>query len=202
MKKTLILIILCHCFSLCKAVGPKEINFDGSQYLKTNEQAHGGSIAAEYSPQGKNDGSQIIITHVQDKNDPNKLAKNLKSKKGVEVIDIEKLKSDNSDLLVWFVQFDLPHLKVKNSICRIIKNPRQNGSTVFQYVETKKLKSQSEGAPLPDFTRLAENMKKLPIDQYPTTLSQSMTHSTSFKRPHIPWYKRKNAWAGYPRMYD
>ncbi|HRE32075.1 MAG TPA: hypothetical protein PLD88_08890, partial [Candidatus Berkiella sp.] len=68
-----------------------------------------------------------------DKNDPNRIATDLKGKKGVDIVDVESLTPDRSDLVIRFVQFDMPNLKVKNNICRIKRSSNNKGSVVFQY---------------------------------------------------------------------
>jgi hypothetical protein len=177
MKKELILLISLQFVSTGFAVGPNELNFDGARYFKTSEKLNGNSLAAEYASRGGNSASKIIVTHVRDKNNPNKIATDLKTKKGVEVVDIENLKDDHSDVLVRFIQFDVPNSKVKNNICRIKRSANQNGSVVFQYVESKQLRSHAEGSVMPDFTKIADNMKLLPVEQYSTSLSQRIVPS-------------------------
>lgn len=194
MKKALIFLLLGQLVSNCYAIGPNELTIDGMRFVKSNERAHNNSIAAEYVSASKNSSASVIITHVTDKNDPSKLVKGLKEKKSVSIIDTESLKPDNSDMLVTFVMFDLPNLKVKNNLCRIKRSPNQNGSIVLQYVDTKRLKSQSEGATLTDFAQISESVKQLPVDQY----LSSMSHHFE-RKSNVPWFKRANAWAGFPQ---
>jgi hypothetical protein len=133
-----------------------------------------------------------VLTHVLDKNDPAQIVQGLKKKKSVEVVESEKLK--DGDYLVSFVKFDMPNLKVQNNLCRIKKDPHQ-GSIVFQYIDTKRMKSQSEGAPFTDFTQVSEKVKELPLDSYMTAYSESRSYRP-VSDSHIPWYKRPNARAG------
>jgi hypothetical protein len=178
-------------------MGPNSLTIDGTQFVKNNERANGNSYLAEYVPVGGSGSLSVIITHVTDKNEPSAIVSNLKGKKSVSIIDTESLKPDNSDMMVNFVIFDLPNLRVKNNLCRITKNPNQNGSIVIQYVDTKRLKSQSEGATPTDFTQIAESMKQLPATQYLSGMSERYMGGRS--GGNVPWFKRANAWAGAPR---
>lgn len=199
MNRILLMLLLSHCITLAHAVGPNELNFDGTRYYKVSERSHGNSIAAEYTTQRRNGYSKVIITHVTDKNDPNKIATDLKGKKGVDIIDVESLTADRSDLIIRFIQFDVANSSVKNNICRIKKSSNNKGSVVFQYVERKHFKQQAQGSVLPDFTKVAENMKELPVEKYSTSLSQRMNH---YQEEYEPWYQQRQRyqgqWGRYP----
>lgn len=203
MKRTALALMLCQLATASYAVGPNELNFDGFRYYKVSEKAKGNSLAAEYKTQNRNGYSSVIITYVTDKNDPNKIASDLRGKKGVDIIDIESLAPDRSDLLIRFMQFDTQNSRVKNNICRIKKSANNKGSVVFQYVENKHFKSgQTGGAELPDFTKIAENMKQLPVEKYSTSLSQRMTNYDD--EEYVPWHQRqryRGHWGRYP-MYE
>lgn len=196
------------CLSSAHALGPNQLSFNGMKFYKSDERTQNNVRIAEYEAVDGNNAASIVLTHVLDKNDPSKIATGLKQKKSIEVMDVENVKPDSSDVMVTFVKFDMPNLKVENNLCRIIKSPAQNGSIVFQYVEKKKLKSQAEGATIPDFTVLAENLKELPIDQYVSSLSQTRSETASYHQParrvsnsNIPWYKRPGARTGTPQSY-
>jgi len=199
MKSILLMFFLSQFISVSFAVGPNELNFDGTRYIKVSEKKKGNSIAAEYTTQRRNGYSKVIITHVTDKNDPNKIATDLKGKKGVDIIDIESLNPDRSDLIIRFMQFDAANSKVKNNICRIKKSSNNRGCVVFQYVENKHFQQQAGGSVLPDFTKLAENMKELPVEKYSTSLSQRFNNYDD--EEYQPWYQRQryqNHWGRYP----
>lgn len=204
MKRIFLMLSLVAAATTTYAVGPNELNFDGLRYYKISERTKGNSIAAEYKPQARNSAAQVIITYVTDKNDPNRIAKDLRGKKGVDIVDIESLVPDRSDLLIRFIQFDMGNLKVKNNICRIKRSANNRGSVVFQYVESKHLKHQAEGSVMPDFTKVADNLKQLPVEKYSTSLSQRMVHE--YDEEYIPWYQRQryqNQWNRYPvYQYD
>ncbi len=199
MKNILISLLLAPFISTCFAMGPNEIMLNGTKFIKNIEKSKNNTISAEYSPANGNSSESIIITHVLDKNDPSQIASGLKGKKSIEVVDVDAVKEDRSDMLVTFVKFDLPNLKVQNNLCRIVKSAN-NGSIVFQYVDTKRLKSSTDGATFPDFTQVSENLKQLPIEKYSTTLSQTQTRSyepnRNYSYDNLPWYKRPNARAG------
>lgn len=212
MKKHILpLFFICQFLAPCYALGPYTIELDGVRFIKNNEKQQQNSTTAEYLPANKNSSASIVITHVQDKNSPHKIATGLKSKKSVEVIDIENI--NNADVMVSFVKFDIPNLKVQNNLCRIKASPNKNGSIVFQYIDTQKMKNQSEGAALPDFEKLGESLKQLPIDQYIATASQTREYKETsetkenriFNREgngNIPWYKRPGARTGAAVYHD
>ncbi|MGD9592584.1 MAG: hypothetical protein AB7V32_08700 [Candidatus Berkiella sp.] len=197
------------------ALGPSEIYFNGMKYYKSSEKPQNNVLITEYEP-ASGSSSSIILTHVLDKNDPTIIAAGLKKKKSIEVMDVENLNPENSDVLVTFVKFDQSNAKVENNLCRIFKNPGQNGSLVFQYVDKKNL-NRGEGVSLPDFTLVAQNIKTLPLDTYLTTNSEpkstyassrrqnysngnrynnNNSNSYSNKNANVPWYKRPGARAG------
>ncbi len=200
MKKLLVLLGVNLSLATCYALGPTEISFNGERFYKSNEKQQNSAIIAEYLPNG-NSSNSIILTHVLNKNDPSKIAQGLKTKKSIEVVDIESLNTDRTDMLVSFVKFDTSNSKVQNNICRIIRNDK-GGSFVFQYVDTKRLKGQGEGTTLPDFTQLSELMKQVPVDKYSHATNslpaQSYSHSygSRTERSNIPWHKRQNARMG------
>lgn len=199
MKNILKLLLISPFIVNCYAMGPSEITFNGIKFVKNAEKRQNNNISAEYSPLNKNSAASLVVTHVMDKNEPTKIAKALKEKKSVEVVESEILNGDNSDVLVTFVKFDLPNLKVQNNLCRIIKSPSQGGSIVFQYIETNKLKSQTEGTTLPDFALMTDSIKQLPLDKYLTSMSEPMSRATRYVQQdnnNVPWYKRPNARAG------
>jgi hypothetical protein len=199
MKRMLLVFLLAQFTTVCFAVGPNEINFDGLRNFKVSERSHGKSIAAEYTTARRNGYSKVIITHVTDKNDPNRIATDLKGKKGVDIVDVESLTPDRSDLIIRFMQFDSANSKVKNNICRIKKSSNNRGCVVFQYVENKYFQQQAGGNVLPDFTKLAENMKELPVEKYSTSLSQRFNHYDD--EEYHPWYQRQRNqgnWGRYP----
>ncbi|MCS5710398.1 hypothetical protein [Candidatus Berkiella aquae] len=202
MKKILSLLVLSTFMTASYAIGPNELSFDGARYYKISERTKGRSIAAEYAPQSRNSAARVIITHVTDKNDPNKIATDLKGKKGVDIVDVESLTPDRSDLIIRFIQFDMGNLKVKNNICRIKRSANNKGSVVFQYVESKRLKHQAEGSTMPDFTKVADNMKQLPVEKYSTSLSQRMIATDD--EEYVPWHQRQRSrgyWGRQP-MYE
>ncbi len=215
MKKIVTTLFCVFGVSTCVALGPSELTFNGIRFHKSDEKRQNNVIVADYEAYGPESTASITITHVLDKNDPGQIADGLKQKKSIEVMDIEKLKPDNSDVLVTFVKFDQANLKVENNLCRIFKNG-QNGSIVFQYIDTKKIKSQAEGATIPDFTQLADNMKQLGIDQYFTAQAaiaqngedfgqyrrSNIRRTQSYSNGHIPWYKRPGARAGADAYRD
>lgn len=202
MKHILLMFFLTQFITVCFAVGPNELNFDGTRYYKVSEKSHGKSIAAEYTTQRRNGYSKVIITHVTDKNDPNKIATDLKGKKGVDIVDVESLTPDRSDLIIRFMQFDTANSKVKNNICRIKKSSNNRGCVVFQYVENKHFQQQAGGSVLPDFTKLAENMKELPVEKYSTSLSQRFNRYDD--EEYQPWYQRQRhqGWGRYQEYYE
>lgn len=185
------------------AVGPNQLNFDGAQYYKFSERFKGNSLVAEYRTQNRNGYSRVIITHVTDKNDPNKIASDLKGKKGVDIVDVESLTPDRSDLVIRFMQFDTANHQVKNNICRIKRSANNRGSIVFQYVESKPMRNQ-EGSIMPDFIKVADNLKQLPVEKYSTTLSQRMV--TDDDEEYQPsWHQRqqyRGHWGRYPAYSD
>ncbi|MBS0288774.1 MAG: hypothetical protein JSS07_01895 [Proteobacteria bacterium] len=200
MKKILTIFGLNFCFATCYALGPNEINFNGITFYKSNEKQQNNAVIAEYTSVGDSQAS-IILTHVLNKNDPNKIAQDLKTKKSIDVVDIESLNTDNSDVLVSFVKFDASNSRVQNNICRIKRSGEKEGSFVFQYMDTKRLKSQAEGTTLPDFTQLSEVMKKAPIDKILNSTSSAAPNfaargERSPSAAHMPWYKRTNMRSG------
>jgi hypothetical protein len=207
MKKYLSLM-LSLCISTCYAIGPNELIFDNTKFIKRTEKTQNHTVSAEYTPIDKNSSASITIMHVMGKNDPYKLANGLRHKKSIEVLEIDNVKEDRSDLLVSFIKFDMDNLKVQNNLCRIQRNPDNKSSVVFQYIDTKKLKSQTEGMVPFDYARITENVKQLPIDKYLTSLSQTKRPDEQMER-HIPWYQRpyanRNMYGrpiyGNPNMY-
>ncbi len=211
MKKILLALGCLTALSTSYAMGPNEINFNGTRFYKSNERSQKNVLISEYEP--NNDSSAtIILTHVLDKNDPSQIAASLKQKKSIEVMDVENLNPENSDVLVTFVKFDNASSKVENSLCRIIKNPGQNGSLVFQYMDSNNLNNKGEGAAIPDFTAVADSIKQLPLDKYLTTMSETKTYYPSNARrrarydnqyegynSNVPWYKRPGARTGANR---
>src|SRR5207253_4126093 len=117
------------------AIGPSEIQFNEMKFFKHSEKMQNNIISAQYAPLDKNSPASITIMHVLGKPDPGKLAKGLKTKKSIEVVEIDNLKEDQSDLLVSFIKFDMPHLKVENNLCRIKRAADKTGSVVFQYID-------------------------------------------------------------------
>lgn len=191
MKKLLLIILFSHIGNAL-ALGPNELSFNGLKYYKNNEKHNGSSYSAEYAPANRNASSSIVITQVYDKNEPTKVVKSLRGKKSVEVVEVANVAANNSDLLVSFIKFDMPNLKVQNNLARIKAQSNGKGSIVFQYVDTQRLKNHAEGSAFPDFSAIAENMKQLPLDHYASTYSQPFSRQDR----SVPWFKRPGARAG------
>ena len=214
MMKKVITTLFCLAFAHTSfALGPNEINFNGTKFYKSNEKSQKNVLVAEYEP-ANGSSSSIVLTHVLDKNDPSKIASSLKEKKSIEVMDVENLNPESSDVMVTFVKFDNASSKVENSLCRIYKNAGNNGSLVFQYIDRKNI-NKGDGAAIPDFTAVADNLKTLPLDKYITSMSETTTaYAPSSKRQYnnyntstsssnnLPWYKRPGARTGASMQRD
>lgn len=192
--KKIILLLIGIFVQTSYAIGPNEIYFNNIKFFKKDEKTQNYIVSSDYAPVDGKSSASITIMHVMGKNDPGKLAKGLKEKKSVEVLEVENIKPDQSDLLVSFVKFDTTNSKVENNLCRIKTDPSQKGCVIFQYIDTKRLKGQ-EGVEQVDFTTLSENMKSLPLDQYVGSLSQNFRGRMDMSG-RLPWYKRPGAWAG------
>ncbi len=189
MKRILLFLLCSQCISTCYALGPNELMFNDHKYIKQIEKSHDRTFSAEYtSIHEKN--KKIILHQVLDKNEPSAVVDSLKQHKTVEIAEVENI--NNDDLLITFVRFDLPNSKVEQNLCRIIKNRHQRGCVVFQYVDTQKMTNQTNGFTTVDFTQVSENIKHLPLEEYVSTLSQTLRP----KEKEIPWYDRPGAWAG------
>lgn len=199
MKKLVSIALLLH-LGCAQAIGPSEINFNGMKFFKSNETSNGSSISAEYMPTNRSRGESIVITHVLDKNEPGPVITSLRGKKSVEIVEVANL--NKADALVSFIKFDLPNLKVQNNMARIKTAANNKGSVVFQYIETQRLQSSTEGSTFPDFSSIAETMKQMPIEHYTASGSEGYSRPYDNKNYQgMPWYKRPNARAGQGAFY-